>query len=100
MTGFSMELTKVARLGAVARYLERLNASKGLRSAIRRSALLGAGTGAVSNVMAGNSDQSTLRKLITGAAVGGIGGAVTGGAFPAWFGRSNMRAADELKRFR
>ena len=98
MHGFANELVKEAKLGSVSRFLKRIEKSPELRSSIRRSTLLGAGTGAATNVMAGNDEQGILRRLMGGAAVGAVGGGITGGAFPAWFGKSNMRAADEVKK--
>ena len=98
MCGFTSELIKTARLKSVSKFLSRLEKSPGLRASIRRSTALGAGTGAATNLMAGDDDHGIIRRLASGAAVGGLGGAITGGAFPGWFGRSNMKASDEVKR--
>ena len=98
MSGFGDELVKVARLRSVAKFLERIEKSPGLRASLKRSTLLGAGTGAATGLVAGDDDKGAIRRMVGGAAVGGLGGAITGGAFPGWFGRQNMRAADEVKR--
>jgi len=95
--GFSDELTKVARFRAVAKFLERIKRSPDLRASIRRSAALGAGTGAATGLLAGDENKGAVRRMLSGAAVGGLGGAITGSAFPGWFGKANMRAPDEVK---
>lgn len=94
ITGFQDEIVKTANLAAFAK---RLVNSKELRHAIRRSAVLGAGTGAVGGAIQGKGeDESRLKKILGGAALGGVGGALTGAAFPGWFHHSSMRAADEV----
>ncbi len=94
ITGFSDELVKTASLAGFAR---RLANSKELRHAIRRSTILGAGTGAVGGaIQSKGEDESRLKKILGAAALGGVGGALTGAAFPGWFHHSSMRAADEL----
>lgn len=98
MHGFTDELVKTARLGSVAKFLKRVERSPALRASIRRSGLLGAGTGAATGAIAGDEDKSFLRRIAKGALVGGLGGVITGGAFPGWFGKSNMKASDEMRR--
>ncbi len=88
---------KVAGLGKVREFAERLGKSEELRHAIRRSALLGAGTGAIGGAIQSKSpDESRIKKILGSALLGGVGGAVTGAAFPGWFHHQSMRAADEL----
>jgi len=92
--GFSDELVKTANLKNFAR---RLVSSPELRHAIRRSAVLGAGTGAISGALQHKTpEESRLKKILGAALLGGAGGAVTGAAFPGWFSRHSMRAADEV----
>lgn len=94
LAGFKDELVKTAGLG---NFMHRLSKSKELRHAIRRSALLGAGTGAIGGALQHkNPDESRLKKILGAALLGGAGGAVTGAAFPGWFHYHSMRAADEF----
>jgi hypothetical protein len=96
-SGFADELVKTAgRANAVLKLLERINTSKDLRSAIRRSALLGAGTGAATSVLGGDGKKSTLRRGLGGAALGAVGGGITGAAYPGWFTRAMRLAPDEV----
>ena len=90
ISGFQDELVKTARLKGVSKYVRRLKKSKELRSAILRSAALGGGTGALTAALGGENP-------LGAAALGALAGGVTGGTFPAWFGRGNMRAADESR---
>jgi len=94
--GFSDELTKVARFSAVREFAHRLEKSHGLRNAIRRSAGLGAVTGGTTAMLSRDKNEPWLRRLLSGAALGALGGGITGGVFPGWFAKSNMRAADEV----
>jgi len=94
-SGFADELTKVAKISALRSFAHRLNTSKDLRDAIRRSATLGAGTGAITAALGDGEDASLVRAL-KGGAIGALGGGITGATFPGWFGRSNMMAADEI----
>lgn len=89
LNGFRDELEK---LGGLTSFVRRLQKSPELRRSIMRGSLLGAGTGAASGLM----DQR--RDPIHGALVGALTGGATGTAFPAWFSRGNMRAADEVAR--
>lgn len=100
LSGFQDEMVKVAAVKSVARFLERLHKNPELRGAIARSAALGAGTGALTNLLHGDQDKGALRKILTGGAVGAAGGAVTGSAFPGWFGKSNMYTSQELAKLR
>jgi hypothetical protein len=88
MSGFQDELVKTGGVGSAAKYLKRLKKSKALRKAIVRSAALGGGTGALTAALGGDNP-------LSGAALGAMAGGVTGGTFPAWFGKRNMLAADE-----
>lgn len=87
--GFRDEMEKVGNLRALVR---RIKSSPALRRSIMRAALLGGGTGAASGAI--DPEGSPLR----GALVGSITGGLTGTAFPGWFSRANMRAADEARR--
>lgn len=99
--GFADELVKVASAAtSVRNFLSRIERSKGLREAIRRSALLGGVTGGVSGFLSKRKGESALKKSLKGGMVGALGGAITGGAFPGWFEGSNMLAHDEVKRLR
>lgn len=91
------ELTKIAKpTGAVRRFLDRLQSSPELRSAIRRSTVLGAATGGLTGALSKKEeDESRLKKVLGGAAIGAAGGAATGAAFPGWFHRHQMLAHDE-----
>lgn len=93
LQGFADELVKTAGVGSAAKRLaERLRSSPELRKAIARSAALGAGTGALQTMVQPKDERKLLRNMAAGALAGGA----TGVAFPGWFGRSSMRAADEL----
>ena len=94
--GFQGELEKLAKIRAIANFAKRLHGSKGLREAIRRSAVLGAGTGAVTGALS-ESDKSLLHRMLGGAALGAVGGGVTGASFPGWFSRASMLAPDERR---
>ena len=95
--GFADELVKTAgRLDAVRRLISRIKKSKDLRDAIRRSAVLGAGTGAATGVLGGDKDKSILRRALGGAAVGAVGGGITGASFPGWFTKAMRHAPDEV----
>lgn len=94
LAGFADELVKTAGLG---NFMHRLSKSKELRHAIRRSALLGAGTGAIGGALQHKDpEESRLKKILGAALLGGAGGAVSGAAFPGWFHQHSMRAADEI----
>lgn len=84
------------RSGALHRLVKRVKKSKDLRDAIRRSAVLGAGTGAATGVLGGDKDKSILRRALGGAAVGAVGGGITGAAFPGWFTKAMRLAPDEV----
>ena len=92
-SGFHDELVKTARIKGIRKFVKRLRTSKDLRGAIGRSTALGAGTGALTAALGGDS-------VLRGAALGAAGGTVTGAAFPAWFSRSNMLAAGERRSLR
>ena len=95
--GFADELVKVARLKGVKKFIDRLKKSKDLRASIKKSALLGGGTGAATGLLS-RDDKPALRRVLGGAALGAVGGGITGAVFPGWFSRSNMLAADETLR--
>lgn len=95
--GFADELVKTAgRAGAIRRLVERINKSKDFRDAIRRSAVLGAGTGAATGALSGDKDKGLLRRALGGAALGAVGGGITGAAFPGWFTKAMRLAPDEV----
>lgn len=94
---FQDELTKTAKLRAIGQFAKRLKESKDLRRAIGSSAILGAGTGAVTGALS-DSDKSLAKRVAGGAGLGLVGGAITGGAFPGWFGSHSRFGADELAR--
>lgn len=98
--GFADELVKVSgRLDAVRRLVERIKKSPELRSSIRRSMTLGAGTGAAAAALGGDKGKSLLRRVLGGAAVGAVGGGITGAAFPGWFTKAMRLAPDEVNSF-
>jgi len=96
MNGFADELIKTARAGAIADFAVRLGKSKSLRDAIRKSTLLGAGTGALSGALSPDGDKGLLRRMAGSAVLGAAGGALTGSVMPGWFGPGSHRAHGEF----
>lgn len=94
VTGFADELTKLAG-PPTANLIERLRRSPELRKAIVRSTLLGAGTGAVTGAFTHDKDSGRAKKVLTGAALGALGGGITGAVYPGWFDRRSRLASDE-----
>lgn len=91
--GFASEVTKLAGLE---NFIRRLSHSPELRASIRRAAVLGGGTGAVAGALGGKAeDESRLKKILGGAAMGALTGGISGAAFPGWFNRGAMRAHGE-----
>ena len=94
--GFASELAKLAGPAKIGNLFHRLNHSPEFRTAIRKAALLGAGTGAVGSLFGGVGEgESRLKKTLQGAALGALTGGVSGAAFPGWFGRSSRLAEGE-----
>ena len=94
--GFAGELTKLAGPAKIGNFFHRLNHSPELRMAIRKAAILGAGTGAVGSMFGSVGEgESRLKKTLQGAALGALTGGVSGAAFPGWFGRASRLAEGE-----
>ena len=93
--GFSDELVKLARLGAASRFMKRLKKSPQLRRSMARAGALGGGTAVAAELLGGDVSLASLAKA---GLIGTATGAGTGAAFPAWFSKANMRAADELRK--
>jgi hypothetical protein len=88
VAGFAEELAKTANLTEVVEHMMGRPGSP-MRKAMARAAALGAGTTAVQTALqphAAGEERHYLRNALAGAAAG----AVTGRAFPGWFGRSQM----------
>ncbi len=92
LRGFTDELVKTA---GVTELVERAIGGPGsaLRKAIARAAALGATTTATQTLVQPH-DPREKQHLLRNALAGAAAGAVTGRAFPAWFARSQMRAAE------
>ncbi len=76
----------------VAHAIERAIGGPGspMRKALARAALLGAGTATVQSAL-GPHEEGEDRHILRNALGGAAAGAVTGRAFPGWFGRSAMK---------
>jgi hypothetical protein len=89
ISAFGEELMKTADMAHV---VEQAIGGPGspLRKALARAALLGAGTATVQSAL-GPRQEGEGRHILRNALAGAAAGAVTGRAFPGWFGRSAMK---------
>jgi hypothetical protein len=88
LRGFADELVKTANF---AHLVEQAIGNPGspMRKAIARAALLGAGTTALQAAVRPH-EPGEKHHLLGNALAGAAAGAVTGRAFPGWFGRTSM----------
>jgi hypothetical protein len=91
--GFADELVKTGKLADVIEHAVGRRGSA-LRTAIARAAALGAAT-TTTQTLVEPHNAGESRHLIRNGLAGAAAGAVAGRSFPAWFGRSQMRAEAE-----
>lgn len=100
--GFADELLKTASLGeGVVHFFRRVREEPELRAAIRKSMLVGAGTGLIEGAAlpaASGKKHSRLKSGLSEAAGGAMVGGITGAVFPGWFHRAGHFTESELAR--